>query len=211
MLALGNLSGVPGCLSDALCRVVTGDAQVSRALYSDDDVSLLVYQRPVLLTGIDIGALRNDLAERMTPLELLPITQRRTAAALRGAYEGARPEVLGALLDLADEVWADLPAAADLTRLARMADFAVLLHAIDRVTGWQGLNTFYGAQDDLVDAVLDGQPVTATLRDWVGSSMFPVGGWTGTMTELLDVLTARVGGSTDRWPRTAAVLSQRLR
>ncbi|MFI6049972.1 hypothetical protein ACIBCO_07775 [Streptomyces violascens] len=211
-LAFDNLSGVPSWLSDALCRVVTGDSQVTRALYSDDDVSLLVYQRPVLLTGIDVGVLRNDLAERMMPLELQPITKRRTAGALWGAYERAHPEILGALLDLAVAVWADLPAAAaDLTHRPRMADFAELLHALDRVTGWQGLQTFYGAQDNLVDAVLDGQPVTAALRDWVASPMFPAGGWTGTMTELLNILTARVGPGVDRWPRTAAVLSQRLR
>ncbi|MDI3423954.1 hypothetical protein [Streptomyces luteolus] len=211
-LALDNLSGIPSWLSDALCRVVTGDAQVNRALYSDDDVSVLAYQRPVLLTGIDVGALRNDLAERMMPLELTPITNRRTSAALWGAYARAHPEILGALLDLAVAVWADLPAAAaDLTHRPRMADFAELLHALDRVTGWLGLNTYYGAQDNLVDDVLDGQPVTAALREWVASPMFPAGGWSGTMTELLNVLTARVGGAMDRWPRTAAVLSQRLR
>lgn len=211
-LALDNLSGVSGWFSDALCRVVTGDAQISRALYSDDDVSVLVYQRPVLLTGIDVGALRNDLAERMMPLELAPITKRRTIADLWTSYERAHPQLLGALLDLAVLVWADLPkAAAALTERPRMADFAELLHALDRVTGWRGLATFHGAQDNLVDAVLDGQPVTAALREWVDSPSFPAGGWTGTMTELLNLLTARNMGAVDRWPRTAVVLSQRLR
>lgn len=210
-LALDNLSGVPGWLSDALCRVVTGDAQISRALYSDDDVSVLVYQRPVLLTGIDVGALRNDLAERMMPLELAPITKRRTITDLWGAYERAHPQVLGALLDLAVLVWADLPAAATtLTDRPRMADFAELLHALDRVTGWRGLNTFHGAQDDLVDAVLDGQPVTSALRDWAMSPAFPSGGWTGTMTELNVLLSARSSPG-ERWPQTAAVLSARLK
>lgn len=211
MLALDNLSGVPRWLSDALCRVVTGDAQISRALYSDDDVSVLVYQRPVLLAAIDVGALRNDLAERMMPIELAPITKRRTITDLWGAYELAHPQILGVLLDLAVLVWVGLPAAAAaLTNRPRMADFAELLHALDRVASWRGLKTFHGAQDDLVDAVLDGQPVTAALREWATSPAFPAGGWTGTMTELNVLLSARSSPG-ERWPQTAAVLSARLK
>ncbi|MFF4220945.1 hypothetical protein [Streptomyces nondiastaticus] len=210
-LALDNLSGIPGWLSDALCRVVTGDAQVSRALYSDDDVSVLVYERPVLLTGIDVGALRNDLAERMMPLELSPITRRRTIGDLWGRYEKAHPQILGALLDLAALVWADLPhAAADLAERPRLADFAELLHALDRVTGWRGLDTFSGAQDDLVDSVLDGQPVTAALCEWALSPSFPRDGWSGTMTELHVLLSARMRPG-EKWPQTPAVLSARLK
>ncbi|MDK9498234.1 hypothetical protein QEZ40_003184 [Streptomyces katrae] len=215
-LALDNLSTMPGWLSDALCRVVTGDALVSRALYSDDDVSVLSYQRPVLLTGIDVGAVRNDLAERMLPLELAPITRRRTTADLWGKYQQAHPEILGAVLDLAVAVWADLPAASrDLAHRPRMADFAELLHALDRVTGWQGLRTFYGTQDVLVDSVLEGQPVTAALRDWVDSASFPPDGWTGTMTDLnnalLNVSSSAQYGIREGWPRTPAALSARLK
>lgn len=97
VLALDNLSGLTAWLSDALCRVVTGDAQITRALYTDDDVNVLSYQRPVLLTGIDLGALRNDLAERMMPLELAPIPRhrRRTARSLWAAYEQAPPACSG--------------------------------------------------------------------------------------------------------------------
>ncbi|MFG2756774.1 hypothetical protein [Streptomyces wuyuanensis] len=182
VLALDNLSGLPGWLSDALCRIVTGDAQVTRALYTDDDVNVLTYQRPVLLTGIDLGALRNDLAERMMPLELQPIPRhkRRTASALWAAYERAHPRILGALLDLAAEVWAVLPyAAAELTERPRLADFAELLHALDRVTGWRSLDAFNGAQDALNDAVLDGHPVAAALHEWTTSPTFPLHGWQG--------------------------------
>ncbi|MFE6269868.1 hypothetical protein ACFVQ9_13900 [Streptomyces goshikiensis] len=69
-------------------------------------MNVLAYQRPVLPTGIYLGALRNDLAEHMMPLELQPIRrgQRRAVGALWAAYEQAHPHVLGALLDLAAEV-----------------------------------------------------------------------------------------------------------
>ncbi|WP_266907165.1 hypothetical protein OHA37_20130 [Streptomyces sp. NBC_00335] len=214
VLALDNLSGLPGWLSDALCRIVTGDAQVTRALYTDDDVNVLTYQRPVLLTGIDLGALRNDLAERMLPLELQPIPRhkRRTAGSLWATYEQAHPRILGALLDLAVAVWADLPhAAADLAERPRLADFAELLHALDRVTGWHSLAAFNGAQDALNDAVLDGHPVAGALREWTESPGFPPGGWQGTMAELHRQLGSDGRGLGDGWPKTPAVLSARIR
>ncbi|MFI1103049.1 hypothetical protein [Streptomyces melanogenes] len=214
VLALDNLSGLPGWLSDALCRIVTGDAQVTRALYTDDDVNVLTYQRPVLLTGIDLGALRNDLAERMLPLELAPIPRhkRRTAGALWAAYEQAHPRILGALLDLAAEAWAELPyAAADLTERPRLADFAELLHALDRVTGWRSLDAFHATQDALNETVLDGHPVAAALREWAASPAFPPGDWTGTMAELHRLLGSDGRGLADGWPKTPAVLSARIR
>ncbi|MEV0444553.1 hypothetical protein AB0I84_14325 [Streptomyces spectabilis] len=214
VLALDNLSGLPGWLSDALCRIVTGDAQVTRALYTDDDVNVLTYQRPVLLTGIDLGALRNDLAERMLPLELQPIPRhkRRTATALWAAYEQAHPRILGALLDLAAAVWADLPhAAAELTERPRLADFAELLHALDRVTGWHSLDAFNGAQDVLNETVLDGHTVAAALREWTTSPAFPSAGWQGTMTDLHRQLGSDGRGLADGWPKTPAVLSARIR
>ncbi|WP_125262138.1 hypothetical protein [Streptomyces alboflavus] len=214
VLALDNLSGMPAWLSDALCRIVTGDAQVTRALYTDDDVNVLTYQRPVLLTGIDLGALRNDLAERMLPLELQPIPRhkRRTAAALWTAYEQAHPRILGALLDLAAAVWADLPhAAAELTERPRLADFAELLHALDRVTGWRSLDAFNGSQDALNDAVLDSHPVATALREWTASYSFPSQGWQGTMAELHHTLSRDGRGLVDGWPKTPGVLSARIR
>ncbi|MET9413262.1 hypothetical protein ABZY03_03520 [Streptomyces klenkii] len=206
-LPFDNLLSIPLWLSSAMSRVVTGSAEIGRALYSDNDVSVLAFERPILLTGIDVGALQSDLSERMMPLELRPITKRRTITDLWGKYEQAHPEILGALLDLAALVWAELPhAAAELTHRPRMADFYELLHALDRVTGWSGTSTYDGAQRDLVDAVLDGDPVIVALCNWVLSPSFPCDGWSGTMTELHEFLSGRVRPGAP-FPRTAASLS----
>jgi hypothetical protein len=37
LLAFDNLSGLPACLSDALCRVTSGGSFAVRRLYTDDD------------------------------------------------------------------------------------------------------------------------------------------------------------------------------
>ncbi|WP_326581601.1 hypothetical protein OIE69_44560 (plasmid) [Actinacidiphila glaucinigra] len=209
-LALDNLSGLTPWLSDFLCRVVTGDALMKRELYSDDDVAVVLYQRPVLLTGIDLGALREDLAERMLPIELQPIPgrQRRTERHLWDSYATAHPKILGGLLDLAALVWQQLPAAAEqLAERPRMADFAEMLWALDAVTGWNTLSTYTGVQDALIDDVIDGDEVATAVLRWAMSQQ-PPWAWEGPAAHLLGLL--RPPPLSVDWPRTPAVLSSRL-
>jgi len=63
-------------------------------------VSVIAFRRVIVLNGINVGSLAGDLAERLIPLELEPITYRRTESALWSAYADAHPQALGALLDL---------------------------------------------------------------------------------------------------------------
>jgi hypothetical protein len=222
-LALDNASGIPAWMSDALCRIVTGATSAKRELFSDDDVSLIAYMRPTLLTGIDVGALRGDLAERMLRVELTPMTtgQRRSERDLWTAYRKMLPGVLGGLLELAALVWAELPAAREqLTERPRMADFAELLWALDRVTGWSALRQYLGEQDDLVDDVLDADPVASSLIAWAKlaeSSQRPgtTWAWHGSAEELLQSLSDYRGRDRimddKHWPKTGQVLVSRLK
>ena len=81
-LCLDNVSIIADWLSDALCRAVTGDGIVDRALYSDDDVVVLEFRRVLAMTTIDAGALAGDLAERLLTIELhtIPDRERREEA-----------------------------------------------------------------------------------------------------------------------------------
>lgn len=210
-LALDNLSAIQPWLSDFLCRVITGDALMKRELYSDDDVAVVLYQRPVLLTGIDVGALRTDLAERMLPIELQPITSkgRRTERDLWDAYAAWHPQILGGLLDLAALVWQKLPeASTQLTERPRMADFAEMLWALDQVTSWNTLAAFTGAQDALVDDVIDGDAVATAVLQWAQSHQ-PPWSWQGSAAHLMGLLRVPAGFDKD-WPSTPSVLSSYL-
>jgi len=210
VLAMDNLSSVAPWLSDALCRTVTGDSIMKRELYSNDDVTLLIFRRPVLLTGIDIGAVRGDLAERMLPLQLevIPDTERRAERDLWGEYRRSHPHILGGLLTLAAQVWERLPEASQqLKSRPRMADWAELLWALDDVTGWDTLGKYTGAQDELIDDVLSSDRVGSTLLAWATSSVTP-DQWEGEVAQLLEILPAPLGDQ--HWPRTPGALSGRL-
>ena len=142
-VALDNLSAIPAWLSDSLCRASTGDGSVKRALYTDGDVSVTQFRRCVLLNGIDIGALRGDLAERMAAADLdrIPANRRRPEAELAAAWAEARPDVLGGLLDLVARVHYRLPTQR-VASAPRMADFARVLAAVDAELGTTGLDRY---------------------------------------------------------------------
>ena len=95
-VCLDNVNAISGWLSETLCRAVTGDGNVDRALYTDDDVTVLAFRRVVMMTSIDAGQLDGDLAERLLLIELQPMADgaRRTDAELTAAYLAAQPSDL---------------------------------------------------------------------------------------------------------------------
>lgn len=203
-VALDNVSTVPPWLSDTLCKAVTGDGIVDRALYTDDDVSVLSFRRVIAMTSIDAGALAGDLAERLLPVELarIPPGARRTDAQIAAEFTEARPALLGALLDLLSAVLEALPSVR-LRELPRMADFGRVLAAIDQVLGWDSLTAYGQSTQDIAEVVVESDPFAVAVRTLAG------GGWSGTATELLDRITPE--RPTRGWPRTARAVAGALR
>ncbi|HEY0641561.1 MAG TPA: hypothetical protein VGD67_28370 [Pseudonocardiaceae bacterium] len=207
VVGLDNLSGLPAWLSDALCRAVTGEGLVRRALFTDDDLSVLFFRRVVLMNGIDLGIGRGDLADRMIIAELdrIPEHARRLDADVHAHWQAVHPTVLGALLDLAAEVLAVLPAIT-LDSYPRMADYARVLAAVDALTGTTGLTTYLGQRDQLSADLIAGDPLAAAIRELTTDTH--AGGWTGTAADLLTALPRPLGVKT--WPATPKAMGTAL-
>jgi hypothetical protein len=186
-VCLDNVSTIPMWLSDTLCKAVTGDGLVDRALYSDDDVSVLSFRRLIALTSIDTGALASDLSERMLTVEFLPIKkeQRRPHSEVAAAFHRDAPAIRAALFDLLCEVLGALPDT-HLAELPRMADFARILGALDTVTGWNTLDTYLTASQVTTADLLDAKPFTSAVADFVDEHTQ----WTGSISQLLDLIPA---------------------
>lgn len=184
-LCLDNVSIIPDWLSDALCRAVTGDGIVDRALYTDDDVVVLEFRRVLAMTTIDAGALAGDLAERLLTIELhtIPDYKRREEAEMDQAYADAHPGILASLFDLLAEVLKVLPDV-QLTERPRMADFARVLAAVDQVRGWRTLESYKATAREAVADVLEGEPFAQAVVSLVDRSG-PLG-VTVTASELLE-------------------------
>jgi hypothetical protein len=184
-ICLDNVSTIQPWLSDTLCRAVTGEGFVDRALFTDDDVVVLSFRRAIVMTTIDAGAMAGDLGERLLVVEppLIPQSKRRSEQEVQARYEEARPTILAALLDLLSKVLAVLPDV-HLASMPRMADFARVLAAVDEVMGWSTLDAYMSHADSVSADVLASDPFGQAVLDFVTER----GTWTGTVTELLTAL-----------------------
>lgn len=204
---LDNISTIPPWMSDLLCKAVTGDGMVTRALYTDDDVNVLSFRRVLGMTTIDAGALRGDLAERilLTELDPIPASQRRTEEDVNTLFERIRPAVLGAVLDQTAAVLAALPTV-NVAELPRLADFARILAALDQVNeGWTTLDDYTALAAELTEAVIEADPFADAVRTFVTSAR----AWTGNAAKLLEAITPAEPPKI--WPRTPRALGGHLR
>jgi hypothetical protein len=206
-VCLDNVSEIKPWLSDALCRAVTGEGYVARALYTDDDVIVLSFRRVIVLTTIDAGQVAGDLAERLLVIEPQVITpsQRRHEQQLRAAYERARPAILASLLDLLSNVLAVLPGV-HLESMPRMADFARVLAAVDQVTGWGTLQSYLDQAADISASVLEEDLFAQAVIKMAGS----VEEWAGTATQLLAALDTP-DPEPRKWPKNPSQAGGHLR
>ncbi|MGW3090084.1 ATP-binding protein [Streptomyces sp. NPDC001108] len=210
--ALDNLSHLAPDLSDLMCCIVTGAESIKRALFSDGDVYRSRYRRPLLLTGIDVGVIRPDLAERLLPLRLERPKVRRTEAELWAEFEEALPVILGSLLDLTVAVRA---AEAETPTDLRMADFAHLCAQLDTAQGFRTLAAYRASLDDLNDDVIEGDLMAQTVLKHA-ATLDPGAEQRMTSSEWLHALTTLYSGDELRalpkgWPTTGKVLSDRLK
>ncbi|WP_239148894.1 ATP-binding protein [Streptomyces sp. SID12501] len=207
-LCLDNVSTITPWLSDTLCKAVTGDGVVSRALYTDDDVVVLTFRRVLAMTTIDAGALAGDLAERllMLDLQLIDAERRRSEEELDATFAAVRPSVLGALFDVLACVLAVLPSVR-LESMPRMADFARVLAAVDQTQGWNTLGDYLATSANVATDALEGDPFAVAI----GRLVDQAGTWQGTAAQLLEALPLPGGIRPPNWPKDATRASGRVK
>ncbi|MGH3422593.1 MAG: hypothetical protein ACRDOD_23715, partial [Streptosporangiaceae bacterium] len=185
---------------------MTGEGLVRRALYTDSGLSVLSFRRAIILTAIDAGSLRGDLADRLllVDLERIPPGRRRRDRELEAAFAEARPRVLGALLDLAAQVLTVLPDT-NPASLPRMADFAVVLAALDRLLGTDAFMHYSESGSRLAAEVVEGDLVAQAVVTFARERQV----WSGTAAELLaEIIPDRPPRG---WPATPNHLSGRIK
>lgn len=210
VVCLDNVSRMSAEVSDALCRAVTGDGLVKRRLYSDNDSFVITMRRAIIMTTIEAGAARGDLAERSLVVPLLPIGEMRVSERdIEAGFQEAHPQLLGGLMRLCSLVLGELPR----TRLAhapRMADFAQVLAALDTVLGWDGaaLGSYLAMLESSHLDVIEGNPVAQHLLAYLEDA----GEWSGSAGDLLAALEARFGDTSrpSDWPKNARGLTSQL-
>jgi len=209
VITLDNVSRLNEEMSDALCRASTGDAALHRKLYSNKDVEIFEFRRVVILNGIDILGIREDLADRLLVMEMQAISpeKRLTESSMDTAAADMLPGVLGALLDVVVEVKKTLPHVY-LEKLPRMADFARILKALEMI--YPGLNALAEYELGIEEAAMNAIQQNPVLSAMVEIITEP---WEGTSKDLLEVLNSQkplFDESRKYWPHTPVLMTSVL-
>jgi hypothetical protein len=214
VVAYDNLSHLPQWLSDALCRLATGGGFSTRQLYTDDEEVIFNAKRPVILTSITDVVIAGDLMDRSVTLQLehIPEEQRKTEQQFDAAFSGARPHILGAILDAVAAGLRLLPTL-QMPRLPRMADFQVWAEACLQGAGYPAgafTAAYEGNRRHANRLVLEASPVATALLKLLDVE----GPFEGTSDQLLTTLNARRGEGNkppQGWPAKPHVLSGHLK
>src|SRR5215211_4151778 len=217
VVMLDNQNTMPEWAADTTCRLVTGEADSKRRLYTDDEDVIIELRRAVLLNGINVPTDRGDVLDRMLPVELerIPDRERRTEEELWERFGEEHPRLLGALFDVLAKAIAHKPSL-KLSRRPRLADWGKYAASVYEVMGW-GAETFLEDWDEVVkvqnQATLDGSPVAqAIIKFMEGKEEY-----TGTSSELhgkLEGVAESLGISVVRdkaWPKSARWLWRRIK
>lgn len=215
-----NLSKIAPWFSDALCRVSTGGGLSKRQLYTDADEVVLDVRRPTLLTGIALGVLRDDLADRSLVINLTRIGDeaRTTEAEIFEAFEQVHAQALGQLLDAVVLALRDHRSIrARLGALPRMADWACWCEAAAPALGLKPgeiieayFNVQAGLEQDLLDADAVARAILALANEMVEgeSTEYSTSELLAELERVMGLAEARV--KPDAWPRSAAGLGKHL-
>jgi len=164
-IPLDNLTTLTEEQSNQLCRASTGDSDVRRVKYTDDDLKVISYKRLVGINGISVLGIRDDLADRLIHFETQRISgyRRRTEAELQRHFDEHAPAILAGLLDLVVKVKQLLPGI-QTQGLPRMADFAKIVIALDQLRGTNGYSEYLHDIDAHAQDVFTNEPFLILLR-----------------------------------------------
>lgn len=211
--AMDNVSEIKPWLADALCKAATGDARAVRRLYQAKALTVTSLDLPVILTAIEVGALRADFGNRLVMLELprrnrCEMTMERD---LDATIMQRLPYWFGAICDAVSRVLEQKPFHQLPTGSPRMADYAHLLHCADKAqVTVDAYPEYVRNTQDAFQEVADGDVLVEAITSFLENH--PARRWQGSATELLGRLNAlrRLERAPD-WPRSANVLSMRLK
>ncbi|MBU1917097.1 bifunctional DNA primase/polymerase [bacterium] len=179
-----NISGIKGWLSDFLCRAVTGEGDMKRSLYTDDDEFIRAYRRCIVLNGIGTYADRPDLLDRSIIFDIPELIAKRSEEDIKAEWEQLLPGILGSFFTAISEAMGVV----DLIRgheAFRMSDFAQWGAALARPLGYTKEEFFKKYRESVKQKWVEAADVN-TLTGKIVGLMQERGEWKGTFTTLLE-------------------------
>jgi len=216
LLVFDNVRKLSMDLSDAFCRIATGGGYRTRALYTNDEETLIHVTKPCILNGIDDVASQPDLVSRCILMDLPVITTRRTEEELNSTFAASHGAIFAGLMDTLSKTLSELDNITE-APTARMADFARFGMAVERALSWPkgSFNAaFEQNQQEQMTNSLGDDPLAAAMRALVRTEMEVGTSYAKTPTALLEALdefAPSTNVNSNYWPQTPHSLSKRLK
>jgi len=212
-----NVTNMNKEISDFFCRIVTGEGDSKRELFSNDEDVIYSLKRKVIFNGINIVGQEADFLDRTFTLKFERISKekRRTEKELLDEFEQDKAIITGAIIKLLQKTLAIVDDV-KLKELPRMADYCKWGEASARAYGEEHgtfVSYFFDKIEKLNTEVLDASPIGVCIKELMdtfeGELLF-----VGTPTELYEKLKtiAEKQGlhKTENWPKGANSLTRRL-
>jgi len=137
IVMLDNQNSLPEWFQDTMCRLVTGESDSKRVLYSDDDDLVWSLKRAVLLNGINPPSERGDVQDRTLPIELERLDKRERLPEddFWMQFYLKHPELLGAVFDALAGALRERHTV-QLEERPRLADWGLYAAALYESQGW---------------------------------------------------------------------------
>lgn len=206
LIAIDNISKIREWESDAFCRASTGDGDVKRQHYSDSDLIVYSFRRVLIINGINLSELRDDLNDRIIAIKLPVVIpeNKKTEKHLDKSWSDKQARFTGAIYSLCSKVIANLDSV-NLDRYPRMADFASILAAMDIARNKGALHSYYSEIERSAHIAIEENVFLSELAKTVTAS------WVGSASELNGLLLD--GGANPYrkdWPQSSAEVTERL-
>jgi DNA polymerase family A/3'-5' exonuclease len=173
VLMLDNQNTLPEWFQDTLCRLVTGESDSKRVLYTDDEDLIWSMKRVVLLNGINPPTDRGDVQDRTLPIELHRLRDDKRIAEddFWLNFDLQHPKLLGAVFPALSGALKRRHTVR-LDKKPRLADWGLYAAALYEDQGW-GVSQFVEDWELVKDlqnqGTLDGsivaQAIIAFMRD----------------------------------------------
>jgi hypothetical protein len=203
-----NLSRISEWFSDFLCRAVTGEGDMKRSLYTNDDVFIRTYRRCFVLNGIGNSVCRPDLLDRSIIFDIPPLKETRPEKQISDEWKTSLPGILGGFFTAISKAMAIVGKVTGHEKF-RMSDFAMWGAALAEALGYSQDEFFRKYRESVEhkwEDTAEESPIVQKLAYLVESNG---GQWCGSATTLLEYIKPETGFD-KRIPDNPKALSSEL-
>lgn len=207
LISFDNISRIPEWLSDYYCRGVTGEGDMKRSLYTNDDEFIRSYRRCFVLNGIGSSMYRPDLLDRSIIFEIPILKSSRPESVMNDEWQKSLPGILGGFFTAISKAMGQVAQVTGHERF-RMSDFAQWGGALSDVLGYSR-DEFFRKYQESVDRKWQDTAEDSAFAKKIREFLDNRGGyWSGSPAELLTEINPE--DDEKGIPKTAKWLSNEL-